>query len=235
MGMPISVLARGDGAWSDDAAAQVEQVFAELRDVDARFSLYREDSEVSRLSRGEMALEDCHPDLRDVAARCARATADTGGLFDPTTPLGVWDPSGLVKGWAAERATRHLHEGVDWCLNAGGDVAVVAPSGRPFGVGIQDPRDRSAVLTTLQIAKGAVATSGTAARGQHLYDPRSGSASVAAWLSVSITGPSLEQADVLATAACVAGSGWERLLPAGYAGLAVDLEGRLHASAGWPP
>lgn len=237
MGLPISVLARGEGAVDAAADTVVHAVFDELRHVDALFSPYRADSELSRLQRGELTLDQADPDLRDVAERCSRARVATGGLFDATRPGGVWDPSGLVKGWAAQRSARHLAAagGVDWCLNAGGDVIVLCPSGEPFGVGIQDPRDPARIAAVVRRASGAVATSGTAARGAHLYDPRTGGAAER-WASVTVTGASLETADVLATAAFVAGDAWAEVVGShpGYAGLAIDADGSLLATPGWP-
>jgi thiamine biosynthesis lipoprotein len=235
MGLPVSVLARGADLGSS-AEAAVRAVYTELRQVDGTFSTYRDDSEISRLGRRELALTDCSPEVQDVARRCAEARDGTGGRFDATTPTGAWDPSGLVKGWAAERAFRHLAAvpGLDWCLNAGGDVLVGSPSGQPFTVGIQDPHDRTRVLAALPLVAGAVATSGTSARGRHLYDPRTSSFVEGTWLSVSVTGPSLETADVLATAAFVAGTEWTSLLPDGYAGLAVAPDRTLLATPGWP-
>ena len=231
MGLPISVLARGPRAQSEQAAEAVSLVMAELREVDARFSLYLPQSQLSQLSRGELDLDSCHPDVREVSLLCAEATSLTKGLFDPFTPSGVWDPSGLVKGWAAERASRHLAAvaDLDWCLNAGGDVALLTPSGEPFGVGIQDPRDAQAVLMVLTSTTGAVATSGTAARGAHLYDPRTGAPSRSALQGVTITGPSLTTADVLATAAFVASDAWRDLVAVapGYVGHAVTADGRV--------
>jgi thiamine biosynthesis lipoprotein len=237
MGLPVSVLARGARAMSEEADRAVATVFAELREVDQLFSPYLETSQVSMLARGAMSLEDCRPDVRDVAGRCAAATRLTGGLFDAVTPEKSWDPSGLVKGWAAERASRHLADvaDLDWCLNAGGDVVVIAPSGLPFTVGIQDPRDGARVLHALERLRGAVATSGTAARGAHVYDPRTGAPVVARWLSVTVVGPSLELADVLATAAFVAGDGWLRLLAStpGYDSLAIAPDGTSSTTPGW--
>jgi thiamine biosynthesis lipoprotein len=237
MGMPISVLARGDAARSPEADRAVGAVFRELVAVDALFSLYKPDSDASRLARGEIGLDECDPDIRVVADRCARAKELTGGLFDATRPDGTWDPSGLVKGWAAERAARQLAEvAVDWCLNAGGDVIVLSPSGDAFTVGIQDPRDVSRIAVAVPCAAGAVATSGTAARGAHLYDPRNRSAAATSWLSISVLGPSLETADVLATAAFVAGDRWQDILDLvpGYAGLAIDAGGTACGTARWP-
>lgn len=231
MGMPISLLARGATAADQEKPAAL--VFAELRDVDARFSLYREDSELSRLARGDLELRQCHSDVLEVWELCARASETSGGLFDAFTPSGDWDPSGLVKGWAVERASRNLKgTDVDWCLNAGGDVVVIAPSGEPFNIGIGDPRDPQRVVTVLRTTA-SVATSGTAARGEHLYDPRTGAPAVSPWLSVSVTGPSLREADVMATAAFVAGPRWEDVVAPGYAALVVNPLGELYATAGW--
>ena len=193
MGMPISVLARGPGATGETAALVVATVFAQLVAVDALFSPYRQDSAVTSINRGETTPADWPPEVADVAERCDRARASTGGLFDARRPDGSWDPSGLVKGWAVERAARLLvTDDVDWCLNAGGDVVVRAPSGQAFTVGIQDPRDATRVAVAVPLCSGGVATSGTAARGSHVYDPRTGQAVATTWLSVSVLGPSLD-------------------------------------------
>jgi thiamine biosynthesis lipoprotein len=237
MGLPVSVLARGERAQSARADAAVREVFAELVEADRVFSPYKADSVVSRLGRGEVGWDAVDPVVRDVAERCVRARDLTRGLFDAELPGGGWDPSGLVKGWAVERAGGRLRDvpDVDWCLNAGGDVLVLSPSGQPFTVGIQDPRDPGRVVASLDRTDGAVATSGTAARGAHLYDPRTGGAVASGWLSVSVSGPSLEYADVLATAAFVAGDAWPDVLAAlpGYEGLGILADGNLFATAGW--
>jgi len=237
MGLPISILARGNQAESAAAEAAAEGVFADLIEIDRVFSPYKANSAVSRLARGEVAWSELDPVVLEVAERCARARQLTDGLFDADLPGGDWDPSGLVKGWAAEVAAGRLRRvrDVDWCLNAGGDVIVSCPSGRPFTVGIQDPRDPGRAVAAVLRADGAVATSGTAARGAHLYDPRTGGPAVSRWLSVSVSGPSLEIADVLATAGFVAGDEWPVLLDrvAGYEGLGVLPDGTLWATAGW--
>jgi thiamine biosynthesis lipoprotein len=236
MGLPVSVLARGERADSAAAAEAVAEVYDELVEVDRVFSTYKRDSVVSRIRRGELGWGDLDPVVRDVVERCVRAREMTGGLFDADLPDG-WDPSGLVKGWAVERASRLLAHvaDLDWCLNAGGDVVVLCPSGEPFTVGIQDPRDPLQVIAAVSRTDGAVATSGTAARGAHLVDPRTGGPVVTRWLAVSVSGPSLEQADVLATAAFVAGDDWSTLLAdfPGYEGLGVLDDGTLHVTGGW--
>ena len=115
-------------------------------------------------------------------------------------------------------------------------MLVLSPSGEAFTVGIQDPRDVRRIAVAVPCAAGAVATSGTAARGAHLYDPRNGSAASTSWLSISVLGPSLETADVLVTAAFVAGDRWQDVvgLVPGYAGLGIDAAGARHGTAEWP-
>jgi len=228
MGLPVSVLVRGDGARGDGVDAAVQLAYADLREADARFSPYLSDSEVSRLGRGEAF--EASPDLLEVQRLCDQAHALTGGAFDARTPLGIWDPSGMVKGWAAERASARLAGlGLDWCLNAGGDVVVDCPSGEPFRVGISDPLDPRAIAAVAVRLSGAVATSGTSARGAHLYDPSTGTASTSV-ASVTVSGPSLLWADVLATAAFVRGV---EVLPDGYQALVISLDGSQAVTAGW--
>lgn len=225
MGLPVSVLLRG--TLPEDAATSVRRLFEELHQVDARFSTYREDSEVSLLNRGELVAAS--DELRLVARLCDQARDETQGCFDARRPDGSWDPSGLVKGWAVERASRHLADlPLDWCVNAGGDVLARSVTGEPFGVGIADPFDPSAVLAVVPLVAGAVATSGTAARGQHLWDSRTG-AVAGDRVSVTVTGSSLTRADVLATAAFVGGLG----VAGDAAALAVHADGGLERTAAW--
>lgn len=236
MGLPVSVLLRGPSAREPRHEPAVHRVYDELRAVEAVFSTWLPDSEVSRLNAGQLDLACCSSEVREVAELCEQARVDTRGCFDARRPDGSWDPSGLVKGWAVERACRHLAGlPLDWCVNAGGDVLVASRTGEPFGVGIADPRDPTGVLAVVPVANGAVATSGTAARGAHLWDPRTG-LPAAELLSVTVLGRSLVEVDALATAAFVGGL---RLL-AGSAGaepmaaLAVHLDGRIETTAVWP-
>ncbi len=227
MGLPVSLLARGD-----ELDLDVTRFYDELRWVDAVFSPYKEDSEVSRIVRGELAMDDAHPSVQHVAARCEEARERTGGLFDATRPDGRWDPSGYVKGWAVERAARLLPDGPDWCVNAGGDVVVRCLSGQPFRVGVEDPRDRSRLVAVVPLGLGGLATSGTSARGEHLYDPRTGTPATGL-ASVTVIAPTLEEADVLATAAFVDG-GLRLVEEAGCQGLAVRADGALGFSSRFP-
>ena len=243
MGMPVSVHLRGEGARSETADARVQAAFDELRAVDVLFSPYRPDSQVSAIDRGELAVADAHPLVREVVDLCRTAASLTGGAFDAWrqvegAPPGTtrFDPTGLVKGWAVQRAADHLGAGLgcDVAVNAGGDVAAHRGTRAvaPWRVGVEDPSDPTRVLAVLPLVTGGVATSGTAHRGRHLTDPATGSAADDTLVSVTVTGPSLLWADVLATAAFVAGEGALGLVAAvpGYQALVVARDGRVAQS-----
>lgn len=232
MGMPVSIHLRGPGARGPDADGRVQAAYDGLRAVDLLFSPYRPDSEVSRLDRGELRLVDAHPLVREVAELCETARRVTDGAFDAWRPYDGrlrFDPTGLVKGWAVQRAAEQVAAGLgcDVTVNAGGDIALRPGSaGQPWRVGIEDPRDPARVLAVLPVAAGGVATSGTARRGPHLVDPRTGRPADEL-LSVTVVGPSLLWADVLATAVFVRGRAGISLVArlAGYEALAVDHDG----------
>jgi thiamine biosynthesis lipoprotein len=204
MGMPLSLALRGrhtHGAAADTAWAEV---LDSLRDADRVFSTYRADSVVSAIRRGELAIGHAPADVREVLAIGARAERASGGAFS------LWrqdlDPSAVVKGWAVERASAFLRAlpDTDFCLSAGGDMVCRASDGDPWRVGIEDPRDPGRVLAVVPVRDGAVATSGTAHRGEHLVDARTGTAP-AAVAQVTVVAGSLTDADVDATAAYALG------------------------------
>ena len=238
MGLPVSVHVRGPGAHGSEVEAAVEGLFHALRADDALFSTWKADSEVSRIRRGELLLADADPRVRHVAALCEEAARRTSGSFDAWLPgadgVRVFDPTGLVKGWAVEEATRGLVTrlaelgGHDVLVSAGGDVLVHCErTDTPdWRVAIEDPRDRSKTLLTVPLRRGAVATSGTAARGEHILDPATGSPP-AGLLSATVIGPELTWADVYATAAFVRGAealSWLSGL-AGHAAVVVTTDG----------
>lgn len=213
MGMPISLHLRGCGVRADHAVEPVvTQVFEHLRAVDRLFSLHRPDSQISRIRRGDLLRDGRHPWVREVERLCDEATERTDGYFDPHLP-GGYDPSGLVKGWAAQTAAALLDRlpADDYCLNAGGDIvtAVRHPNSAPWRVGVEDPRDRTRFLAVRTVRAAGVATSGSAARGNHIVNPRTGTPA-RALLAVTVVGPALLWADVYATAAIARGGNVER-------------------------
>ncbi|MER7505199.1 FAD:protein FMN transferase [Nonomuraea pusilla] len=191
----------------EEAARALGEAVAWLHRVDAVFSTYRPDSPVSRLGRGEIGLAACPPEVAEVLALCEEAERATGGYFT-ARPGGALDPSGLVKGWAIERASALLDAAGlrRHSVNGGGDVQLgdrPAP-GRPWRVGIAHPLRPGAVATVVAGGGLAVATSGVAERGAHIVDPHTG-APAAALASLTLVGSRLTAVDAYATAAFAMG------------------------------
>ena len=213
MGMPVVVEARGESPF--------DAVFNWLRFVDGLFSTYRDESQISRINRGELAVARAHPLVREVLDRCEELRRETGGYFDARAASPHWlDPSGLVKGWAVDRAAAILDEAgvAEFAISAGGDMRLRGT----WRVGIQHPRLRDRIAAALELTGLAIATSGAYARGEHVLDPHTGRPP-AGILSVTIVGPELAAADAYATAAFAMGSAgpeWTARL-AGYEAMTV--------------
>src|SRR5215213_1637921 len=79
MGLPVSIHVRGPAPRDEPVTAAVRRAFALLHRVDALFSTYRPDSEVSRVDRGELSLADAHAWLREVCALADSAREATDG------------------------------------------------------------------------------------------------------------------------------------------------------------
>lgn len=206
----IHVVARTDIEELADAAAR--RCFDDLHDIDRVFSPYRPESDVSRLRRGEAALADIDPRIAQVAADCDEWERVTAGRFSASW-RGGFDPTGFVKGWSVENAARaHLAPllalpgAIAVGINAGGDLQLFTAPGEDWTwqVGIADPARPGGLAATIEVVNGAVATSGTAERGAHIIDPRTGEPARDA-AGATVVADGLAMADVWATAAVVAG------------------------------
>ena len=191
----------------------LDDVLRWLQHVDATFSTYRDDSEVTRFGRGELGIEQLSREVNDVLLRCIELTDETDGTFDAfavPAPNGTsLDPSGFVKGWSIEHAAAMLERAgaMNFCINAGGDIAVRGePSpGEAWRVGVRHPAldDQLALVLAVRGPLG-IATSATYERGAHIIDPRAG-APTTELASATVVGPDLGIADAYATAAFVMG------------------------------
>lgn len=202
MGTAVSVTAAG--GIPDAVGADLRHVFGVL---ERRFSLYRPGSEASRVARRELLVRQASAEYRAVYELALEWRVATRGAFTPHRPDGVIDLSGIVKALAIQAAAAVLDDAgsESWCLNAGGDVLVrgLQPDGRPWVVGIVDPDDRNALLSQFTSPGGrvAVATSGTAERGEHVW--RVGAD--ATFHQVTVVAEDIVVADVLATAILAGG------------------------------
>jgi thiamine biosynthesis lipoprotein len=235
MGMPIVVDVRDDVEGS-----LLDEVFDWFRWVDATFSTYKEESEISRLNRDELALGECHADVRWVVARCRELREETDGYFDAEAVApGTIDPSGLVKGWSVDRAAAILEQaGVrNFSVNAGGDMRLLGDAlpERRWRVGIEHPRRRDRLAAIVETGDLAVATSGASTRGAHVVDPHTGRPPDGV-LSVTVVGPVLATADAYATAAFAmgeAGPEWTRGLRP-YEAMTCRADDKTLSTPGFP-
>ncbi len=208
--------------------------------VDARFSPFRADSDVSRLGRGELSLARCVPEVGSVLAACEAVAAASDGYFSASY-AGRLDPSGYVKGWAIEHVAALLTAAgsAGHCVNGGGDVQCAGGRGvdssEPWRVGIADPLRPRSLCRVVAGTGFAVATSGIAERGAHIIDPHTGQP-VTGLLSVTVVGPHLAQADAYATAAVAMGPAaardWIETLD-GYCGFAIEADGASWETTGF--
>ncbi|MGC5050561.1 FAD:protein FMN transferase [Micromonospora sp. DT48] len=180
---------------------------AELRAIDLTYGPNRPTSLVSRLRRGEISPES-FPPLADLVDRCAAMRAATDGWFDAWAVPGGFDPSGLLGGWAVERAAARLRDaGIhDYAVLCGADLVVRgnAAHGGPWRVAVHHPTDRQRAPLLLEMTAGAVGTSGVTGRQGHVVDPRTGEPATQL-VAATVVGPDLAVADAYATALYAAG------------------------------
>lgn len=222
----------------DGAQRSMERARDLLHEADRVFSTYKESSPLSRLRRGDLTLGETPPQVADVLDLCQRAKSLSGGWFDPWALPGGVDPTGYVKGWAAQRALDEFR-GLDLSgaiVNAAGDIACFGgPSSvAPFRTGIVKPDDAQHLAAVVEL-RHCLATSGESQRGAHLFNPftREFTSAVA---SASVTGPDLGFCDAMATALSVGGHDVMALIDEmdGYEAMTIDAEGVIRATPGFP-
>src|SRR5690348_7073646 len=199
MGMPITVEIVDATATAHD----VDSVFAYFTAVDERFSTYKASSEISRINRGELSASQYSRDMQTVLALSEQTKQETHGYFD-IERNGIYEPAGIVKGWAIQNAANMLKtQGRrNFYIDAGGDIAVAGhKEGRPWRVGIRNPFNRNENVKVLALSERGIATSGTAIRGQHIYNPHRPDEPLLYVVSITVIGPDIYEADRFATAA----------------------------------
>jgi FAD:protein FMN transferase len=234
MGMPVTVEVI-DAAASEQV---FDAVFAYFEYVDATFSTYKERSEISLINQGEITLEQASADMKIIFALAEQTKQETNGYFD-LARNGVYDPSGIVKGWAIYNAAEILRrQGFEnFYVDAGGDIEAVGKNsrGQKWRVGIRNPFNLNEIVKVLSVSNCGVATSGTYIRGQHVYNPRNDGARVSDVVSLTVIGPNVYEADRFATAAFAMGREGivfvERLN--GFEGYMIDRDGQATFTGGF--
>ena len=241
---------------NERAAREAVPVSAEL------FDLVRTAQAVSRLTQGAFDItfasagfrydyrrhrrpdESTLETLKGVSWRMVRLDPQTRSIrfTDPRVRI---DLGGIAKGHAVERAVRLLRSrGIRHAeVTAGGDTRLLGDRrGRPWVVGIRDPRTEGRAVVEIPLVGEAISTSGdyeryfleNGVRYHHILVPATGKPAQGV-RSASVIGPDATQTDALSTALFVLGvrRGMDLVngLP-GYEAIMIDSDGRLYASQG---
>lgn len=204
MGMPVTLEV------VDTAAGEplFDEVFDYFVYVDEKFSTYKDQSEISRINRGELKFEDASEDMKIIFDLAEQTRRESNGYFD-VHHGGIIDPSGIVKGWAIYNAAEILHKKgfENFFVDAGGDIQVRGKNSQDgnWRVGIRNPFNMDEIVKILSVTDCGVATSGTYVRGQHIYNPKDEGQVITDVLSLTVIGPDVYEADRFATAAFAMG------------------------------
>lgn len=233
MGTVASIVTAAEVAF--DVRLQAESI---CQAFDDRFSLYRPDSELSRLNAGEIDLMAGSEPLRAAYALAMEWSLATGGVFTPERPDGALDLNGVVKALAIAGVVDLLAGEVNaGHVGIGGDGQAWGSAEVPWRAGIVNPDDREQLMSAVTLGPGrwALATSGSAERGDHIWS-RPGDAPIR---QASVLAADIVTADVLATTLVAAGPSALNSVPAARdcEAFLVLADGSRHATAGWadPP
>ncbi|HZE87873.1 MAG TPA: FAD:protein FMN transferase [Methylomirabilota bacterium] len=226
MGMPITL----EIIDKEASANLFQKIFSYFRAVDKQFSPYKKESEVSRMNNGTITASAMSTAMKEVLELAEQTQQETNGFFD-VYHKGRFDPSGIVKGWAINNAASMLKEKdmKHFFIDAGGDIHISGANadGKPWRVGIRNPFNRFENVKILSLQEKGIATSGTAIRGQHIYNPHRVNEQLYEIVSLTVIGPTVYDADRFATAAFAMGRQGIEFLESQkeYEGYMIDAKG----------
>jgi len=233
MGMPITLEVIDTSVSQDD----LDNVFAYFVAIDNTFSTYKDTSEIATINSGELSAAQYSEDMKTIMALSNQTKKETHGYFD-ILHNGTYDPSGIVKGWAIHNAAALLKAlgFQNFYIDAGGDIQVAGKKhGNLWRVGIRNPFNRSEHVKVLALTDRGIATSGTAIRGQHIYDPLHRDAPLLDISSLTVIGPNIYEADRFATAAFAMGRRGIHFIEslAGFEGYMIDMHAQATFTSGF--
>ncbi|MBA3789055.1 FAD:protein FMN transferase [Patescibacteria group bacterium] len=201
MGMPV-ILEIVDGT---DTQVIIDRIFNYFISIDDRFSTYKSESEISEINKGVVASVTYSDEMSEVLRLAEQTREETGGYFDIHTPGGQLDPSGIVKGWAINNAAKLLRDGghAHFYLEIAGDIQTSGRNGEgeEWSIGIRNPFNHAEIVKVLYPHEKGVATSGNYIRGNHVYNPLFPTQVPNDFVSLTVIGPNVYEADRFATAA----------------------------------
>jgi thiamine biosynthesis lipoprotein len=234
MGMPITVEIVDPG----ENERLLDAVFGYFGYIDRKFSTFKPDSEISMINRQELRLEEASDEMKAIFRLAEQTRQESEGYFE-IRRNGIYDPSGIVKGWAILNAAEILRDAgcENYYVDAGGDIQAAGKNGlgESWRVGIQNPFNPMEIVKVLSIQNCGIATSGTYVRGQHIFNPQVPEQPITDIVSLTVIGSDVFEADRFATAAFAMGPGGiqfiERLT--GFEGYMIDKGGMATYTSGF--
>jgi thiamine biosynthesis lipoprotein len=234
MGMPITVEIVDPG----ENERLLDAVFGYFGYIDRKFSTFKPDSEISMINRQELRLEEASDEMKAIFRLAEQTRQESEGYFE-IRRNGIYDPSGIVKGWAILNAAEILRDAgcENYYVDAGGDIQAAGKNGlgESWRVGIQNPFNPMEIVKVLSIQDCGIATSGTYVRGQHIFNPQVPEQPITDIVSLTVIGSDVFEADRFATAAFAMGPGGiqfiERLT--GFEGYMIDKGGMATYTSGF--
>jgi thiamine biosynthesis lipoprotein len=234
MGMPITV----EIVDPSENERLLDAVFGYFGYIDRKFSTCKPDSEISIINRQELRLEEASDEMKAIFRLAEQTRQESEGYFE-IRRNGIYDPSGIVKGWAILNAAEILRDAgcENYYVDAGGDIQAAGKNGlgESWRVGIQNPFNPMEIVKVLCIQDCGIATSGTYVRGQHIFNPQVPEQPITDIVSLTVIGSDVFEADRFATAAFAMGPGGiqfiERLT--GFEGYMIDKGGMATYTSGF--
>jgi thiamine biosynthesis lipoprotein len=240
MGMPVTVeIIASKSGIVESVPKTLERAFDYFTYVDNKFSTYKIDSEIMRINRGEVSLEGSSRDMQEIFHLAEATQKETGGYFDIINRKGIFDPSGIVKGWAINNVANLIKEyGFEnYYVEAGGDIQVGGKNsaGQKWKVGIENPFEQGKFVKVVYLSDQGIATSGTYIRGQHIYNPKDKEKDITEIVSLTVIGPDIYEADRFATSAFAMGKAGIYLIEKqkGLEGYIIDSNGNAMMTSGF--
>ncbi|MBP6883837.1 MAG: FAD:protein FMN transferase [Candidatus Pacebacteria bacterium] len=235
MGMPVTVEIVDPQTGEDSLAL----VFDYFKYVDEKFSTYKSTSEITLINEGKIEEKNYSDDMREIFALAEKTKKETDSYFDIKNRENVYDPSGIVKGWAIHNAGKILKDNgyKNFCIEAGGDIETFGlnDEGKPWTIGIRNPFQTEEIVKVLEITDKGIATSGTHIRGQHIYNPKNKAEVLNDVASLTVIGPDIYEADRFATACFAMGKDGIMFLEnlPGFEGYMIDNTGMATMTNGF--
>jgi thiamine biosynthesis lipoprotein len=235
MGMPVTVEIVDSQATEKDLAIAYDYFTA----VDERFSTYKTSSEISKINSGEITPENYSTEMKEIFALAQQTKEQSDGFFD-IKHNGIYDPSGIVKGWAINNAAKLLAEKgfENFYVEAGGDIQVrgLNHEGRPWRVGIRNPFNQNEIIKAVELKENkGMATSGNYIRGDHIYNPHASAEIIKDIVSLTVIAANVYEADRFATAVFAMGADGINFIEklSGLEGYLVDKNGIATYTSGF--